>query len=69
MVLFETFSVAVISIHAPHAGSDCPYLQILDCYSYFNPRSPCGERRRLTRHHPQTIGISIHAPHAGSDLM
>ena len=34
-----------ISIHAPRAGSD----RLLPCNtqfrSYFNPRSPCGERR------------------------
>ena len=34
---------------------------------YFNPRSPCGERRFLDRYIRACIGISIHAPHAGSD--
>ena len=34
----------VISIHAPHAGSDCLELQQPEIYKYFNPRSPCGER-------------------------
>ena len=35
-----------ISIHAPRAGSDCSLFcwLVLRC-SYFNPRSPCGERR------------------------
>ena len=36
-------------------------------YRYFNPRTPCGVRPRLT--HPRTskVGISIHAPRAGCD--
>ena len=33
----------------------------------FNPRSPCGERRRRG-HLPRRRGISIHAPLAGSDV-
>ena len=39
------FIVAPISIHAPRAGSD--RLRTSSCrlyLSYFNPRSPCGER-------------------------
>ena len=36
---------SVISIHAPRVGSD-PISQIPDLRThYFNPRSPCGERR------------------------
>ena len=36
---------------------------------YFNPRSPCGERR-LGRRLCMAIGkISIHAPRAGSDIV
>ena len=36
--------VAVVSIHAPHAGSDCrPSLRCRHP-SGFNPRPPCGER-------------------------
>ena len=34
-----------ISIHAPHAGSDCPGFSNIGFNQYFNPRSPCGERR------------------------
>ena len=34
---------------------------------YFNPRSPCGERRRTRRCQRSTARISIHAPRAGSD--
>ena len=33
-----------ISIHAPHAGSDRPFLYLNCAFVYFNPRSPCGER-------------------------
>ena len=38
--------LVVISIHAPRAGSDAPSCQRRSGRSYFNPRSPCGERRR-----------------------
>ncbi len=34
---------------------------------YFNPRSPCGERRFLVRHARVQPHISIHAPRVGSD--
>ena len=33
-----------ISIHAPRAGSDPPRRSAETANSYFNPRSPCGER-------------------------
>ena len=36
---------AFISIHAPRAGSDIGRGAIITRASYFNPRSPCGERR------------------------
>ena len=39
-----------ISIHAPHAGSDAPRYGWRLHSSYFNPRSPCGERHQR-RHH------------------
>ncbi len=59
-----------ISIHAPRAGSDkLLSIQHGIWKSYFNPRSPCGERRfpsHLFRHKHL---ISIHAPRAGSDSM
>ena len=35
----------VISIHAPHAGSDTSASSSAIPWSYFNPRSPCGERQ------------------------
>ncbi len=37
----------MISIHAPRAGSDCIRLRVASASEYFNPRSPCGERRDL----------------------
>ena len=36
---------ALISIHAPRAGSDISFSFLLTGKIYFNPRSPCGERR------------------------
>ena len=58
---------AEISTHAPHAGSDraCAVMAIAN--ANFNPRSPCGERRRFHPLHRQVEPISTHAPHAGSD--
>ena len=35
-----------ISIHAPHAGSDAGRDRLPAAPYHFNPRSPCGERRR-----------------------
>ncbi len=35
-----------ISIHSPHAGRDCRRLHPRATGIYFNPLSPCGERRR-----------------------
>ena len=35
--------------------------------SDFNPRSPCGERRRVFRRIQSNAAISIHAPRVGSD--
>ena len=38
-----------ISIHAPRAGSDSQVAKSLQSREYFNPRSPCGERRALAQ--------------------
>ena len=38
-------NILVISIHAPHAGSDANRPVAREQHRYFNPRSPCGERR------------------------
>ena len=58
----------LISIHAPHAGSDAALPVELQGHINFNPRSPCGER--LDANGFETVEpISIHAPHAGSDIL
>ena len=58
-----------ISIHAPRMGSDhTPSLAGFDCKD-FNPRSPDGERPRLTAVGYIIVYISIHAPRMGSDSM
>ena len=60
--------VTWISIHAPHARSDCRLSPCPAEAGYFNPRSSCEERRpSCTRVEVQET-ISIHAPHARSDL-
>ena len=35
----------------------------------FNPRSPCGERRKMLQADGSYMFISTHAPHAGSDWL
>ena len=57
-----------ISIHTPHAGSDCKQIHLMMAYENFNPHSPCGERPALTYLVCPVISISIHTPHAGSDF-
>ena len=58
----------VISIHAPHAGRDRKsYPCRMGGSTYFNPRAPCGARRRNCNSMGQVHKISIHAPHAGRD--
>ena len=56
-----------ISIHTPHAGSDRGIQTTSSPYRYFNPHSPCGERREIGRIGGVIFLISIHTPHAGSD--
>ena len=52
---------------SPCTGSDPLSAAIQYKSMYFNPRSPCGERRDGRGHQRQRADISIHAPHAGSD--
>ena len=59
--------IDTISIHAPRAGSDQWVSQLAPRDSYFNPRSPCGERLLTTLVLLNRFSISIHAPRAGSD--
>ena len=56
-----------ISIHAPRVGSDVTFRDGQQCLFYFNPRSPCGERRPNNWDNVQAYSISIHAPRVGSD--
>ena len=37
---------SLISIHAPHVGSDSSYPRTLQDYQHFNPRPPRGERQQ-----------------------
>ncbi len=56
-----------ISIHAPRTGSDSIRPSRISGYTYFNPRSPHGERHTLLAHNAKILTISIHAPRTGSD--
>ena len=46
LMSLRTFKVGVISIHAPRVGGDLPTNPSLSMTRYFNPRPPCGGRRR-----------------------
>ena len=62
------FPLLVISTHAPRAGSDIFSCIFPASFTYFNPRSPCGERPAWAGF-PwiEKLIISTHAPRAGSD--
>ena len=55
-----------ISIHAPRAGSDPTSKKSLGVILYFNPRSPCGERRRATRWQRSTARFQSTLPVRGA---
>ncbi len=57
-----------ISIHALLAESDLMVLTAAFALSNFYPRSPCGERLRLTTAQRTALVISIHALLAESDI-
>ena len=57
-----------ISIHAPRGGSDSVRGASASMRSYFNPRSPWGERPAYGMSKETAYSISIHAPRGGSDL-
>ena len=59
--------LACISIHAPRVGSDGHHGYGGGLHLYFNPRSPCGERRSYAVLLRRPKEISIHAPRVGSD--
>ena len=56
-----------ISIHAPRGGSDKLIRPLEGDLSYFNPRSPRGERLPTIYLMQNEAKISIHAPRGGSD--
>ena len=53
----------------PVRGATYPPARSSQWFLYFNPRSPCGERRLRTKYSDIMFTISIHAPRAGSDAM
>ena len=68
--LDKTRRQAEISIHALLAESDGDCIQCCGQVSAdFYPRSPCGERRCMSRKTPVQAAISIHALLAESDMV
>ena len=65
----RTHGYIIISIHAPRVGSDCYHYYFGQLTYYFNPRSPCGERRTVYAPSSWHLIISIHAPRVGSDKL
>ena len=61
------FFVGIISIHAPHTGSDKNQDHTRRDIINFNPRSPYRERLQISSASMCSYIISIHAPHTGSD--
>ena len=60
-------ALPIISIHAPRVGSDGAFKLHPSSLTYFNPRSPCGERPLMDGTSLALYLISIHAPRVGSD--
>ena len=52
----------------PLRGATLPNHVLQAPFSYFNPRAPCGARRRWRRISCRSLRISTHAPLAGRDL-
>ena len=58
---------SLISTHAPRTGSDRPMRACIHAQtSYFNPRSPHGERRHLLFHFPQELLFQPTLPARGA---
>ena len=51
-----------ISIHTPHAGSDETCGGCSADLQHFNPHSPCGERRAITRIKMPCCNFNPHSP-------
>ena len=52
----------------PAGGATILYISLGDFATYFNPRSPRGERLYLRKSRADDPDISIHAPRGGSDF-
>ena len=66
---FPLFCTAlIISIHAPHAGSDWPMLPLQD-FQQISIHAPHAGSDVSGEGQTQDGQISIHAPHAGSDRL
>ena len=52
----------LISIHAPHAGSDICCVFFTTIPGYFNPRSPCGERHEDDADYPNFLHFNPRSP-------
>ena len=63
----EAVQLSSVSIHAPRAGRDTSPSTPTTASPCFNPRAPCGARRRRIRYDAADRGVSIHAPRAGRD--
>ena len=57
-----------ISIHAPRMGSDIMRRKILSIFTYFNPRSPHGERPPETTQKRKSIKFQSTLPAWGATL-
>ncbi len=57
-----------VSIHAPRAGRDPARTGASRPQARFNPRAPCGARRRQVVQQVVVVEVSIHAPRAGRDV-
>ena len=68
-MIFAFLIPKVISIHAPRTGSDGSTFPKSADLSYFNPRSPHGERLICIGVNSEKLSISIHAPRTGSDVI
>ena len=65
--LFSVVAIAVVSTHAPHAGSDGDYFEYEFGLNEFQPTLPM--RGATLKRDPLwfNVVVSTHAPHAGSD--
>ena len=57
----------LISIHSPRVGRDESFIFFFLSIQYFNPLSPCGERRSRRCTCYDSRSISIHSPRVGRD--